>query len=127
MKNKVAIVTGSSGKLGPVWCDVLENMGNRVIKVDLPEYDFSDGYEIQFKFEALKKQIGITPDIILNNAALDTPPTDKGGDFFQFRDEIEINLKSAIQLCKTFVPDMLAKEESLIINVEVENEKTNYI
>jgi len=36
LTDKVAVVTGTSGNLGPIWCETLRDAGAKVFEIDYP-------------------------------------------------------------------------------------------
>jgi len=73
LSGKTAIITGTSGNLGPIWKETLEQMGIKVFGIDLPKYDLSNPDDISKAVFDYKKEFS-TPDIIICNAGLDNPP-----------------------------------------------------
>lgn len=75
LQGKLAVVTGASGNLGPVWCAALAGAGMQVVKVDVRA---GDGVEVADvtdgdALRALRDRIG-APDVLVNNAGIDQPP-----------------------------------------------------
>jgi len=107
-----AIVTGgNNGLLGPIWTETLRDAGIKVFSYDLPEYDVRnvDIDKIPHRF--------IFPDIIVNNAAIDNPPDSKAVFFGNFNEIMKVNIGGAINMCKTFIPQMIKSGGGVIINI----------
>jgi len=110
---KVAILTGGSGNLGPIWKSELESMGYRVVNLDLPDCNVAD--EIDVRRAAAAYPIDWTyPEVIINNAAIDPKPSEGGGKFWDYSRIIDVNLKGALNVCKEFVPLMTS---GVVINI----------
>lgn len=111
-----AIVTGGSGRVGPIWLDELEKMGYEVFNFDLPLRDITDEFAlIDFKNDLAVE--GYVPSVVINNAAIDNPPG-SGATFFGSLDEIlDVNLIGATRVAKTFIPGMKALGGGVIINI----------
>ena len=113
-REEIAVVTGGrNGNLGPIIVDELERMGYRVFIIDLPEYDIRQYLPL---VKALDACPGV-PSIIVNNAAIDNPPTGKGGFWSDMDDIINVNLLGATRVCEAFVPAMANKGRGLVINI----------
>jgi NAD(P)-dependent dehydrogenase (short-subunit alcohol dehydrogenase family) len=71
----VAVVTGALGKLGPVWCDALADVGMDVVRIDVEGGDGVDAADVT-DAEALRRvrdRVG-APLVLVNNAGIDQPP-----------------------------------------------------
>ena len=114
---KTALVTGHKGQLGKVWMAELYKMGaDKVMGADLPQYDISDMGFIWALQADVNKALG-TPDIIVNNAAIDNPPGTVAtfhGDAWQI---IGTNLIGAVNVTRAFLPGMIDRGSGLIINI----------
>lgn len=111
LEDKVALVTGGKGLLAPIWKETLENAGAEVTMFDLPEYDVTSREQL---FEFAKTY---TPDIIVNNAAIDNPPTSKATFFGNAKEIIDVNLLGALNVCEVFIPKMIEKGGGVIVNI----------
>lgn len=113
-KKPLAVVTGGkNGNLGPIIVDELKSLGYRVFILDLPEYDISK----QDYIELFKLDLPGTPKVIVNNAAIDNPPTGKSGYFANFEKIIDVNLSGAVRVIKSFTDDMIRHGGGTIINI----------
>jgi len=102
--DKIAVLIGSSGNLGPIWMDEL-NKDHTVYCMDV-----CMGYDVKNNlcFDLFDKEItcGSIPDVVVYNAAIDNPPGD-GVDFFTNTDTIvNVNLLGAVRTVKKFLPRM---------------------
>jgi len=111
--DKVAVVTGASGNLGPVWCDELAKMGYKVFKIDLPNGNVADELQMKRAAKVCVAQLGI-PQVIVNNAAIDPKPSEGGGKFWNYQRIIDVNLTGALNVCKEFMPLM---DGGVVINI----------
>ena len=113
-KDKIAIVTGGrNGNLGPIIVDELKKMGYRVFIIDLPEYDVTSDKSIN---QAYSDCPGI-PSVIINNAAIDNPPTGKGGFWSNQKEIIDVNLLGAVRVSAIFSHYMMQHGGGIIINI----------
>jgi len=106
LENKIALVTGTSGNLGPVWCSTLRDAGAKVFELDYPEYDVSVWPSVQKARDECLDKYG-TPNIIIGNAALDFPPGSISTLFGDFRRIMEVNLEGNKNIVEAFAPDMV--------------------
>lgn len=114
LDGKVALVTGKSGMLAPVWVEVLENAGTTVYCGEPPELDVTDKESIG-KFWA--SHTGKVPDIIVNSAGIDNPPTSKATFFGNAKQILDVNLLGALNVCEYFIPDMIKNGGGVIVNI----------
>ena len=70
---KSAIVTGGSGRVGPIWMDELIQIGYYPFNFDLPKWDITKHDDIAM-FKASLLHNGYAPTVLVNNAAIDNPP-----------------------------------------------------
>ena len=113
---KSVVVTGGSGRVGPMWIDELEKMGYVVFNFDLPKWDITNIVDIS-DFKASLIHNGYAPSVLVNNAAIDNPPG-SGASFFGNIDKIlEVNLIGLTNMTKAFVPVMTKRGGGVIINV----------
>ena len=120
-----ALVTGTSGILGPVWVSTLEKMGYDIVGFDI-EPDMSNPFmssvdlgDSSQTIVAANKLIsnGYIPDVILHNAAIDPKPgSDNGLDPFRRYEEIfAVNLFSITHICREMIPAMIQRGGGIII------------
>ncbi len=113
LNGKVALVTGKSGMLAPVWVETLENAGATVYCGEPPELDVTSKYSIE-GFWGEKK----APDIIVNSAAWDSPPTSGATFWGDFDGILKVNLFGVRNICETFIPKMIKDNvKGVIVNI----------
>ena len=146
LQNEVAVVTGASGKLGPVWIETLLDYGASVFSLDHPKAGVSDDYErLLSKYGESRLQLtradvrdrralevacteclqmfGI-PSILVNNAGIDSPPgksakTNRLEDipFEVNREIIETNTLGLFLVTQIFGIHMVKRGRGSIINI----------
>jgi NAD(P)-dependent dehydrogenase (short-subunit alcohol dehydrogenase family) len=114
--SKTAVVTGSSGNLGPIWVNTLKKLGYVVFGIDLPEYDVSDMKSVAIAARNCVQQLG-APEVIVNNAAIDNPPGSSASFFGNFKEIVDVNLTGAVNVTQCFLPDMIQQKKGLIVNI----------
>ena len=113
-RNQLAVVTGgSNGNLGPIFTRTLKGIGMDVCCLDLPDYDVRNSDDI--------RRAVITagvPAVLVNNAAIDNPPTGNGSYWGSWDEIMEVNLKGT-KLCSQIIGRhmMLERGGGLIVNV----------
>ena len=145
LDDRVAVVTGAMGKLGPVWMDALLSAGARVAAVDLPGTKLSDAYaalrachgESRLRFyqadvrehaQLKEAQADSSADlgvatILVNNAGLDQPPGPAATYLVedvparQFCEVFNVNVTGAFQAAQVFGAAMQAAGGGSIINI----------
>jgi NAD(P)-dependent dehydrogenase (short-subunit alcohol dehydrogenase family) len=112
----VAVITGISGQLGPVWHETLSGMGYGVEALDLPSCDIS----IKEKVEARKNEIilceGI-PKVIVLNAAIDNPPGSDASFHGNLERILQVNLIGSCNVVEAFLPSMIKNGGGTIIAI----------
>ncbi|TAL59159.1 MAG: SDR family NAD(P)-dependent oxidoreductase [Bacteroidetes bacterium] len=114
LSGKVAIVTGTSGILGPIWVETLEDAGCEVFRIDIPTYDVTSKHDVYLaKRECIYRYGGV--DIIVNNAAIDTPPGSVSSFFGNFEEIMKVNICGAVNITEIFLPHM--GQGGVVINI----------
>lgn len=146
LKERVAIITGGLGQLGVVYAAGLLDRGCKVAILDTASKprtkndSFEKGQatgqlinlttcvhrrdEVEAAFQEIKKTFGL-PDILINNAALDSPPHAPQSDVGPFEtypessyDEVmRVNVKGTVICCQVFGAHMAARGKGSIINI----------
>jgi NAD(P)-dependent dehydrogenase (short-subunit alcohol dehydrogenase family) len=111
----LAVVTGGSGNLGPVWMDTLKGMGYRIFNIDLPQYDVTMMESEHPPFgmaKAANRCIAVhgVPAVIVLNAAIDNPPGTGASFHGNAEAIITVNLVGAMNTVKAFLPYLLERE-----------------
>jgi NAD(P)-dependent dehydrogenase (short-subunit alcohol dehydrogenase family) len=120
----VAVVTGASGNLGPVWTRALREAGATVVGIDLQA---SDGVEaadvtepaaLKGALERIKAAHG-TPSVLVNNAGIDQPPDPDAAEetFAAFTRTLGVNLAGTFNATSVFGAEMVAAGRGSIINI----------
>lgn len=116
-KKKTAIVTGPEGQLGPVWTEVLEGMGYDVFGIGLPMWDLSQPESITKAHAYYCAKYDAPPAVIVNSAAIDTPPGGECKFASNVEQIIKVNLVAPVLLVDCFIQDMINAGGGIIINV----------
>jgi NAD(P)-dependent dehydrogenase (short-subunit alcohol dehydrogenase family) len=145
LDGQVAVVTGSCGKLGPVWVEALLEAGATVAALDLPgataspafaelektwgarlvryDCDITSRASIEDAHRSLMAALG-APSILVNNAGVDQPAEAAGSrnaieqvPVEQFRRMVEVNLLGTLQMMQVFGGAMAAAGRGSIINI----------
>lgn len=111
LENKRAFVTGRAGLLAPIWRETLEQYGCEVMSYGLPEDDVRD----RDKLKGIATVF--TPDIIVNNAAIDDPPGTKTSFFADCSKIMDVSLLGAVNVSEAFIPGMIENGGGVIINI----------
>lgn len=116
LTGKTALVIGGDGNLGPIWMKTLEQAGAQAYSLGLPAWDFTDPDDIPLAVAAYYQAVKVTPDIIICNAAIDTPPTKVDARFFDdFEKTIQVNLNAHARLLERFIPRMVFNGSGVIV------------
>lgn len=145
VSDRIAVVTGGLGLLGRTFTAALAGRGTRVAILDvepdcaaaLRRFDVSLADRIRYliadvgdrpSLEAALAEIEATwgpPDVLVNNAALDSPPdasAEENGPFETYPGQswdrvLEVNLKGVFQCCQVFGGRMARVGRGTVINV----------
>lgn len=146
LTGEVAVVTGALGKLGSIWIYALASAGAKVFAIDKPNMPASSSYnDLERKFgksqlvlayadiknrtsletasnECIKK-LG-TPSVLVNNAGIDSPPSEHSKSYkledipFEINKEIiEVNTLGLFQATQVFGSEMVKAKHGSIINI----------
>lgn len=115
LSGRLAIVTGASGNLGPVWISTLRDAGADVVGVDLrPSEGVLQGdVTDRGSLAAVLAETG-TPDVLVNNAGIDSPP---GGDEGDFAKTLDVNVTGLYNATQVFGEAMCQAGRGSIVNI----------
>lgn len=135
LEGRVAVVTGGLGQLGSVYVEGLAERGMQVAVFDIASGDVPDGariYEVDVTDraaieEALRAVEGEwgTPHLLVNNAALDSPPdapAEEVGPFETYPEDafdavMDVNVKGVLLCCQAIGGAMAREGRGSIVNV----------
>lgn len=139
----VVIITGASGQLGAEYAGAFLERGSRVIGLDLessaqsaasvkayPENyrfltaDVTNKATLQMALMQAESWFGV-PTVLINNAAIDSPPSappEENGPFEDYPEAswdkvVDVNLKGVYLCCQVFGAAMAKAQKGSIINV----------
>jgi NAD(P)-dependent dehydrogenase (short-subunit alcohol dehydrogenase family) len=120
----VAVVTGASGKLGPVWTRALREAGAVVAGIDLEAAegveaaDVTDRPALEAAFERISAEHGV-PSVLVNNAGIDQPPDPAAGEetLEDFRRTLDVNLTGVFNATTVFGAAMVEEGRGSIVNI----------
>ena len=135
LDGRVAVVTGGMGQLGSVYTAGLVERGMRVAVFDVAagdvpggarayRVDVTDRVEIEAVLEEVEAEWGV-PHLLVNNAALDSPPdapAEEVGPFETYPEEsfdavLDVNVKGAFLCCQVVGGAMAREGRGSIVNV----------
>lgn len=146
LKNTIAVVTGGHGLLGQEFALALAQRGARVALMDLPGHrwtpradlrplleeglvrdfpaDIINRKALENALSEIEKAWG-TPDVLVNNAGIDSPPSapvSENGPFEDFPEEsldrvMDVNIKGVFLCCQVFGGAMAKNGKGSIINI----------
>jgi len=129
LSGQIAVVTGLSGRLGPVWAKALRDAGATVVGVDLNagENVYAADVTDRAGMEAAREQITSdhgAPTILVNNAGIDQPPDATGKTFAiedvpldDFRRTLDVNLTGTFNATQVFGSAMRDAGGGSIVNI----------
>jgi NAD(P)-dependent dehydrogenase (short-subunit alcohol dehydrogenase family) len=129
LTGQIAVVTGLSGRLGPVWAKALQDAGATVVGIDLDAgervyaADVTDRAGMEAARDAITAEHG-APSILVNNAGIDQPPG-AGGTGHAIEDvpleaftrTLDVNLAGTFNAIQVFGPAMVAAGRGSIVNI----------
>jgi len=116
LKDKIVVLSGCNGSLGPIWKRTMLSAGAYVYGFDLPVTDVRDE-ESLLEYKKYFSSNNLVPDIIINNAAVDHPPQGDVTFWTDTENIIKTNLIGAVNLTFLFLPWMIERGSGLIINI----------
>ena len=137
LANRVAVVTGGLGQLGRVYTDGLVARGMRVAVLDVAAEPGSDGAavrryrvdvtdraSVEAAADAVASEWGV-PHLLVNNAALDSPPNappEEVGPFETYPEEsfdavMDVNVKGTFLCCQVIWGRMAEAGRGSIVNI----------
>lgn len=121
LTGKTALLVGYQGKLGPIWNETLQEAGAEVYGYGEPEVNFwgiaggDINYVLDERLWDIRRQLR-APDIIVYNAAIDTPPTVTDARFFtDWHKTLFVNLVAPGYIIDFFVPNMIERGKGVIV------------
>lgn len=145
LTDRVAVVTGALGKLGPVWSEALASAGARVAALDLPGATVPDRIaalekshggdrfrlyraDVLVRSELIAARDAIEADlgpvrILVNNAGIDQPPGEVQGRALHevpaeaVRRVLDVNVVGLFQVAQVFGEAMAGAGGGSIINI----------
>ncbi len=140
LDNKIAVVTGGCGRLGPWWIHVLLSAGANVASLDVEGSKTPEGFEgseervlfvtadvtdtdsVTAAHTKIRKQWGAV-DVLVNNAGIDVRPIkitetqDRKKTQARYQKMWDVNAQGAVNCIEEFVTDMKEKKRGSIINI----------
>ena len=139
VENKIIVITGVCGQMGGVYAKFFLKNGAIVIGLDISshkkldldnknfffvETDITNKKSIIKALEEIKQKFGI-PEVLINNAGLDSPPetnSPETGRFEEYPEEawdrvLDVNLKGIFLTSQIFGEAMCQNKKGSIINV----------
>jgi len=132
LEGRVAIVTGGMGQLGQTYLDGLAERGARVVSFDVEDgpvpdgakalrVDVTDRSSIQHALDEVVGEWGV-PHVLVNNAALDSPPdapAEEVGPFENYPEAsfdavMDVNVKGVVFTLQKLLP-LLAPGASVAV------------
>ena len=143
VSQEIVLITGVSGQLGGEYAKQFLERGARVVGLDIQsslggdsltkQYprnylfctaDVTDKASLQKALNSIEHKFGI-PTVLINNAAIDSPPSappEENGAFEDYPDEswdnvMDVNVKGTYLACKVFGAAMAKNQHGSIINI----------
>lgn len=116
LKDKVIIVTGSSGGNGSAIAKGLENIGAIVVKADLPDYDITKNEDLEKLIEVAITHNGKIHGLVnCAGVTYGNNPTDYSDD--DWEKTYKVNLKAPFDLSRKVAKVMQEEKDGSIINI----------
>jgi NAD(P)-dependent dehydrogenase (short-subunit alcohol dehydrogenase family) len=127
LSGRVAVVTGGLGQLGSVYVEGLRARGMKVASFDTAgadPVDVTDRASIEAATERVIAELGI-PHLLVNNAALDSPPdapAEEVGPFETYPESsfdrvMAVNVKGTLLCCQVVGAAMAREGRGSIVNI----------
>ena len=125
LEGTVAVVTGASGNLGPVWIAALRDAGADVVGIDVAPAeavvvaDVTDRAALETARDRIAADHG-APTILVNSAGIDQPPDPAAGGAETadaFRRTLDVNLTGTFLATQVFGEAMAEAGSGSIVNI----------
>jgi len=127
LRGRVAVVTGGLGQLGSVYVRGLTERGMKVAVWDIAaeeSVDVTDRATLEAALERLVTEHGV-PHLLVNNAALDSPPdapAEEAGPFESYPEAsfdrvMDVNVKGTLLSCQVAGAAMAREGRGSIVNI----------
>ena len=135
LDGKIAVVTGGTGNLGPVWAKALKEAGADVAIIDLPGKKIPSGFksysaditnmdELNKLHTRINRDLGFV-SVLVNNAGIDAPPINHSASpagrqpstINHYQKMWEVNVQGLVNCIEEFLPDMKKLKSGSIINI----------
>jgi len=127
LESRVAVVTGGLGRLGSVYVRGLEERGMKVAVWDVASddpVDVTDRASVEAALERVVGELGV-PHLLVNNAALDSPPdapAEEVGPFETYPEAsfdrvMSVNVKGTLLPCQVVGGTMAREGRGSIVNI----------
>jgi NAD(P)-dependent dehydrogenase (short-subunit alcohol dehydrogenase family) len=119
LNGRLALVTGARGRLGPIWIAALKAAGAEVIETDndpaaMFPADLSAPTGVPELYNAIYRAYRCCPSILVNNAGVDSRPTDAAAYADTTAAMAHVNLLGTDQMCRWFGEGMTTDGGSII-------------
>lgn len=142
VSGEIVVITGAAGNLGHAYAQAFLDRGARVVGLDRAlspkaeaQQQASENYfflasdvtskqSLEQALEAIEAKFG-TPTVLVNNAAIDSPPSappEENGPFETYPEAswdkvLTVNLKGVFLCCQVFGSAMARKKKGSIVNI----------
>jgi len=116
LTGKVAVITGTSGQLGPIWVETVKELGGKVWGMDLPDVDVSNMRQVMASADECLEVHG-APSVLILNAAIDNPPGSDASFHGNVDRIVEVNLIGATNTVDAFLYEMIKNGGGVIIPI----------
>jgi NAD(P)-dependent dehydrogenase (short-subunit alcohol dehydrogenase family) len=143
VRSEIVLVTGVSGQLGHQYARSLLERGARVVGLDLEasvrsqalsesfastyafvRADITDKHSLEQALAQIRADVGV-PTVLINNAAIDSPPSaplEENGPFESYPEAswdrvMDVNLKGTFLCCQVFGAAMAQAGRGSIVNI----------
>jgi len=124
LENRVALVTGAASGIGGAIADAMSDLGATVIGLDLQSsggdrsycIDVTDDQAVRQAHDEIHATHGAV-DILVNCAGTVSLERFSELDMANFDHAMKVNVRAALLLSKTFVPDMMTKGRGAVVHV----------
>jgi NAD(P)-dependent dehydrogenase (short-subunit alcohol dehydrogenase family) len=124
LSGRLAVVTGGLGQLGSEYVRGLEERGMRVAVWDVAAEDPVDVTD-RSSIEAAMGRLDSVPHLLVNNAAIDTPPDAPAEEVGPFEDYpeaafdrvMDVNVKGTLLCCQVVGAAMARERRGSIVNI----------